>query len=102
MIRMPNRHDFRYFPGLRQFRDVPLWKIVVFDGDYPERGSRYVCDWSFDIENTMLSGIRNAMPTPVAFTFCDRIRPLFGEKLEAEAAKRGAVVLWWSGTGAQP
>lgn len=94
--------DLVHFPGLAAFAGIRLWKPHVLDGEEPKGGEKYVLDWrSYDIRETMLGGIRNARAGCVAFTFCDRIRPLFGDMIEAEAAKRGATVLWWSGPGGE-
>lgn len=97
-MKMPDEEDLKHFPGFVNFPGVRLWKVCICDGDNPLNGESYIADWrSYDIQQTMVSGIRNARPGCVAFTFCDRIKLICGRILEEEAASRGAIVLWWGG-----
>lgn len=98
MMQTADEEDLRHFPDLANFPGIPLWKIFHMEGEHPRNGESYIADWrSYDIENTMLAGIKNARPGMLAITLCDRIKPVCGESLEKAAAERGAVVLWWSG-----
>lgn len=101
MTRYASQEDLYYFPDLVRFPMVRLWRC--WDDEPPLNGEPYICDIrTMDIQNTIVSAIRNAMPGMVAITLAHRVGAMIAPSsyinaAQAAAKTRGAEVLWWDG-----